>query len=150
MWSVMWPIMWLYPADQWDEEYVLFLLDCIESPSEEDVEEQVPDAFLNMILSFNQHFTGRGVFVRERGGGRGGGREGEWGRKREWGEGGRERGTCNWCNAVSWHTYRSFHQPGDEGPEAATQSPQLQRETHVHHQQRRYLIIAVYKQCVLI
>jgi hypothetical protein len=45
-------------ADQWDEEYVLFLLDCIESPPEEDEEDQVPDAFLNMILSFNQHFQG--------------------------------------------------------------------------------------------
>ena len=63
---------------------MLFLLDCIESPPEEDVEEQVPDAFLNMILSFNQHFTGRGVFVRERGGegGRVGKEEGV-GRRRE-------------------------------------------------------------------
>ena len=50
--------------DQWDEEYVLFLLDCIESPPEEDEEEQVPDAFLNMILSFNQHF--KGVYTCER------------------------------------------------------------------------------------
>ena len=46
------------PADQWDEEYLLFLLDCIERPPVEDEEEQVPDAFLNMILSFNQHFKG--------------------------------------------------------------------------------------------
>ena len=37
---------------------MLFLLDCIENPPEEDEEEQVADAFLNMILSFNQHFKG--------------------------------------------------------------------------------------------
>ena len=48
----------LFTADQWDDEYVLFLLDCIERPPEEDEEDQIPDAFLNMILSFNQHFTG--------------------------------------------------------------------------------------------
>ena len=52
-------------TDQWSEEYVLFLLDCIESPPEEDDEEQVPDAFLNMILSFNQHFRGVCVCVCE-------------------------------------------------------------------------------------
>ena len=42
--------------DQWSEEYVLFLLDTVESPPEEDVEEQISDAFVNIILSFNQHF----------------------------------------------------------------------------------------------
>ena len=45
-------------TDQWSEEYVLFLLDTIENPPDEDEEEQIPDAFLNMILSFNQHFQG--------------------------------------------------------------------------------------------
>ena len=58
---------------------MLFLLDSIESPPEEDVEEQVPDAFLNMILSFNQHFTGRGGIC-----------EGE--RRREGGRAGKEEG----------------------------------------------------------
>ena len=66
----------------------MFLLDCIERPPEEDEEEQVPDAFLNMILSFNQHF--KGVCICERGGERGRGKErgGRWERLRE---GGRER-----------------------------------------------------------
>lgn len=36
--------------------YVLFLLDTIENPPPDDLEEQLPDAFLNMVLSFNQHF----------------------------------------------------------------------------------------------
>ena len=35
---------------------MIFLLDTIESPPEEDDEEQLPDAFLNMVLAFNQHF----------------------------------------------------------------------------------------------
>ena len=51
-------IVYCLSVDQWSEEYVLFLLDCIENPPEEDEEEQVADAFLNMILSFNQHFKG--------------------------------------------------------------------------------------------
>lgn len=42
--------------DQWDVDYVLFLMDTIEDPPPEDVEEQLPDAFLNMVLAFNQHF----------------------------------------------------------------------------------------------
>ena len=46
------------PSDQWSEEYVLFLLDTIESPPEEDEDDQVPDGILNVILSFNQHFQG--------------------------------------------------------------------------------------------
>lgn len=33
-------------------------MDTIESPPEEDTRDQIPDAFLNVILSFNQHFTG--------------------------------------------------------------------------------------------
>lgn len=33
-------------------------MDTIESPPEEDTHDQIPDAFLNVILSFNQHFTG--------------------------------------------------------------------------------------------
>ena len=36
--------------------YVMFLLDSIENPPSEDYEDQVPDAFLNMVLAFNQHF----------------------------------------------------------------------------------------------
>ena len=37
---------------------MLFLLETIENPLLEDEEERVPDAFLNMILAFNQHFPG--------------------------------------------------------------------------------------------
>ena len=33
-------------------------MDTIESPPEEDEEDQIPDTFLNVILSFNQHFQG--------------------------------------------------------------------------------------------
>ena len=33
-------------------------MDTIENPPAEDGDEQLPDAFLNVILSFNQHFTG--------------------------------------------------------------------------------------------
>ncbi len=43
-------------ADQWDVNYVMFLLDAIEEPPAHDHEEQLPDAFLNMVLAFNQHF----------------------------------------------------------------------------------------------
>ncbi|XP_003384974.1 PREDICTED: NCK-interacting protein with SH3 domain-like [Amphimedon queenslandica] len=42
--------------DQWSAEFVKFLLDNIEDPPESDVNDELPDAFLNMILSFNQHF----------------------------------------------------------------------------------------------
>ena len=54
-------------TDQWTVDYVLFLMDTVEAPPEEDEEEQVADAFLNVILSYNQHFKGEG--------GREGGRE---------------------------------------------------------------------------
>jgi hypothetical protein len=43
--------------DQWSESYISFLMDTIEDPPEEDEQDQIPDAFLNIILSFNQHFT---------------------------------------------------------------------------------------------
>ena len=35
----------------------------MENPPEEDVEEQIADAFVNIILSFNQHFQGVCVCV---------------------------------------------------------------------------------------
>lgn len=43
-------------VDQWDVDYVLFLLDTIEAPPPQDLEEELPDSFVNMILAFNQHF----------------------------------------------------------------------------------------------
>ena len=45
-------------TDQWTVDYVLFLMDAVEAPPPEDKEEQVADAFLNVILSYNQHFKG--------------------------------------------------------------------------------------------
>ena len=45
-----------------------FLLETVEEPpAEDDEEDALPDAFINMILSFNQHFQGlRGGEGRER------------------------------------------------------------------------------------
>ena len=43
-------------TDQWDEDYVLFLMEKIEDPPGEDIEDQLPDSFVNMLLAFNQHF----------------------------------------------------------------------------------------------
>jgi hypothetical protein len=43
--------------DQWSEDYISFLMDTIESPPEEDTDDLLPDAFLNVLLAFNQHFT---------------------------------------------------------------------------------------------
>lgn len=37
-------------------DYVLFLLDTIEQPPPSDKHEALPDAFMNIILAFNQHF----------------------------------------------------------------------------------------------
>ncbi|CAH1265549.1 NCKIPSD [Branchiostoma lanceolatum] len=39
------------------EEFLSFLLSHVEEPPEEDVHEQVPDLFLNLILAFNLHFS---------------------------------------------------------------------------------------------
>lgn len=33
-------------------------MDTIENPPNEDVDDSLPDAFINVVLSFNQHFTG--------------------------------------------------------------------------------------------
>jgi hypothetical protein len=42
--------------DQWNLDYVMFILDTIEDPPDSDVEDEIPDVFLNVLLSFNQHF----------------------------------------------------------------------------------------------
>jgi hypothetical protein len=34
----------------------MFILDTIEDPPDSDVEDEIPDVFLNVLLSFNQHF----------------------------------------------------------------------------------------------
>ena len=38
-------------------DFVSFLFDLIESPPDTDVEEQIPDLFLNLILAYNLQFT---------------------------------------------------------------------------------------------
>ena len=49
--------MFFFP-DQWNNEFIHFLLDTIESPPDTDTEDAIPDAFVNVLLSFNQHFEG--------------------------------------------------------------------------------------------
>jgi len=44
--------------DQFSVEYVTFLLDTIEASASDDSQEEVADSFLNLLLSFNQHFEG--------------------------------------------------------------------------------------------
>lgn len=43
--------------DQWSTEFITEVLDMIEDPPSCDTEDQVPDALVNVVLSFNQHFT---------------------------------------------------------------------------------------------
>jgi hypothetical protein len=38
-------------------DFVSFLFDLIENPPDTDVEEQIPDLFLNLILAYNLQFT---------------------------------------------------------------------------------------------
>lgn len=49
-------LSFFFLLDQWSAEFIKFLLDNIEDPPESDLDDELPDAFLNMILSFNQHF----------------------------------------------------------------------------------------------
>ncbi|KAL5517361.1 hypothetical protein EMCRGX_G002898 [Ephydatia muelleri] len=42
--------------DQWNQDYILFLLDTIEQPPSSDRQELLPDAFMNVVLAYNQHF----------------------------------------------------------------------------------------------
>ena len=46
-------------TDQFSLEYVTFLLDTIESSATDSSMEDIADGFLNLLLSFNQHFTGK-------------------------------------------------------------------------------------------
>ena len=43
-------------SDQWSEDFVLYLMETIEEPPDEDLEDQLPDSFVNLLLAFNQHF----------------------------------------------------------------------------------------------
>lgn len=40
-------------------EYMTFLLDTIESSATDSSMEDIADGFLNLLLSFNQHFGGK-------------------------------------------------------------------------------------------
>jgi len=45
-------------TDQFSVEYITFLLDTIEASASDDSQEELADSFLNLLLSFNQHFEG--------------------------------------------------------------------------------------------
>lgn len=49
----------VYALDQFDVQYVTFLLDTIESSAADSSMEDIADGFLNLLLSFNQHFSGK-------------------------------------------------------------------------------------------
>lgn len=43
-------------TEQLDSDFISFLLDLIEAPSDTDLEDQIPDLFVNLILSYNLQF----------------------------------------------------------------------------------------------
>ncbi|KAL7305713.1 hypothetical protein TKK_0001967 [Trichogramma kaykai] len=43
--------------DQLGSEFISFLLDLIENPPDTDLDDQIPDLFINLILSYNLQFT---------------------------------------------------------------------------------------------
>ncbi|XP_014609720.1 PREDICTED: NCK-interacting protein with SH3 domain isoform X1 [Polistes canadensis] len=48
------------PVTHWEQlgsDFVSFLLDLIENPPDSDLEDQIPDLFINLILSYNLQFT---------------------------------------------------------------------------------------------
>lgn len=48
------------PVTHWEQlgpDFVSFLLDLIENPPDSDLEDQIPDSFVNLILSYNLQFT---------------------------------------------------------------------------------------------
>ena len=45
-------------ADQWDLGYIKFLFNNIEEAPSSDHMEEIPDSFLTLLLSYNQHFSG--------------------------------------------------------------------------------------------
>lgn len=50
-------------VDQFDVYYVTFLLDTIESSAADSSMEEIADGFLNLLLSFNQHFGGKQLSI---------------------------------------------------------------------------------------
>ena len=51
--------MILVHIDQWSTDFITEVLEMIEDPPSCDTDDQVPDALVNVVLSFNQHFTGQ-------------------------------------------------------------------------------------------
>lgn len=43
---------------QFNDEFVHFVLNKIEDPPDNDIDDQVPDSLIGMLLAFNQHFKG--------------------------------------------------------------------------------------------
>lgn len=43
--------------EQLGPDFISFLLDLIETPPDTDLEDQIPDLFINLILSYNLQFT---------------------------------------------------------------------------------------------
>lgn len=44
-------------TEQLGSDFISFLLDLIETPPDTDLEDQIPDLFINLILSYNLQFT---------------------------------------------------------------------------------------------
>lgn len=44
-------------AEQLGPDFIAFILDLIENPPDMDLEDQIPDLFVNLILSYNLQFT---------------------------------------------------------------------------------------------
>lgn len=44
-------------TEQLGSDFISFLLDLIETPPDTDLEDQIPDLFVNLILSYNLQFT---------------------------------------------------------------------------------------------
>ncbi len=49
----------IFISDIFTVDFVNFLLDKIDSPPENDEDEQIPDLFVNLILAYNLHFRGK-------------------------------------------------------------------------------------------
>lgn len=47
----------IYFTEQLGPDFISFLLDLIETPPDTDLEDQIPDLFINLILSYNLQFT---------------------------------------------------------------------------------------------
>ena len=44
---------------QFNDDFVDFVLNTIEEPPDNDIDDQVSDTLIGMLLSFNQHFKGK-------------------------------------------------------------------------------------------